>query len=113
MIGTIFLQIGGKFLKMVPFFGFLNFHTTRMVPFLLLNFGTFVNGTIFVCDFWYFSLMVLFLLPNFRKFLNWYFFVPGFSHFAKMVPYFGFQNFSHCTRMVPFLFYFFALCSNR
>ena len=48
--------------KMVPYFGFKIFHTTRMVAFLLLNFGTFLklNGTIFVCDFWYFSQMLLF-----------------------------------------------------
>ena len=77
------------------------FHTvvcTRMVPFLLLNFGTLKNGTIFVCDFLYFSLMVPFfvaefshipqlvpyLLQNCRTFLKWYHFCFIFSHFAQI-----------------------------
>ena len=55
----------------------------------------FWNGTIFVDDFWYFSLMVPFMLPNFfRKFLNCTFFVPKFLDFSQMVP-FLFQIF--CT----------------
>ena len=118
--GMVYFCRGGKFSSF-----------SEMGPLLLRIFGTLLewyhycrrflalswNGTIFVYDFWYFSLMVPFLLPNFRKFLNWYLFLfqnfrtflkwfhfcSDFSHFAQMVPFFGFQNFSHCTGMVPFL----------
>ena len=56
-----------------------------------------ISSTIFVCDFWYFSLMVPFfvaeffaqssipyLLQNFRTFLKWYHFCLFFSHFAQI-----------------------------
>ena len=88
-----------------------------MVPFLMLNFGTFLkwyhfylcflvlfsNGTIFVAEFSQIPQLVPFLFQNFRTFLKWYHFLSDFLHFAQMVPYFGFQKFSYCTRMVPFL----------
>ena len=66
MIGSIFLQIGGKFPKMVPI--------------LLPNFGSSLNGTSFVCDFLYFSPIVPFLFQNFAVFPNGTFLVGIFSY---------------------------------
>ena len=105
MIGTIFLQIGGKFPKMVPLL-LPNF--TEMVPVLFVIFILFSNSTFFVaklCRFpkWYlfsgdffvqigakFSQMLPFLLFNFYHFLKCTIFVLFFSHFAQMIPYFVF-----------------------
>ena len=59
MKGTVFLQIGGKFPKMVPL--------------LLPNFGSSLkssNGTSFVCVFLYFSPIEPFLLQKGAKFLG-------------------------------------------
>ena len=55
MLFTIFLQIGGKFLKMVPV--------------LLLNFGTFLDGTIFVL---FFRTLLKYVVP-FSEPLSTYF----------------------------------------
>ena len=42
MVGSIFLQIGGKFPKMVPFFVAEFWLFTEMVPVLFVIFGTFL-----------------------------------------------------------------------
>ena len=112
--GMVYFCRGGKFSSF-----------SEMGPLLLRIFGTLLewyhycrrflalswNGTIFVYDFWYFSLMVPFLLPNFRKFFNWYLFL--FHNFRTFLKWFHFcSDFSHFAQMVSFFvcdFWYFSL----
>ena len=91
MIRTIFLQIGGKFPKMVPLllpnFGsslkwyqlclwfFILFSNS---PFLLQNFAVFSNGTFSVGTFLY---------KLGLNSLKWYLFASQFLSFSEMVPF--------------------------
>ena len=45
--------------------------------------GKFSNGTVFVEEFWAFSKMVPFLLAEFGPFLKWYNFNPPFYQFQR------------------------------
>ena len=96
-----------------------------MVPFLLLNFGTFLkwyhfcllffvpfsNGTIFVAEFLQIPLLVAFLFQNFHTLFQWYHFCFRFFALCSNGTIFWllfvaeFWNFS---KMVPFLFVIFG-----
>ena len=85
---------------MVPYFGFQNFsHCTRLVPFLLLNFGPFLK-------LYHFCLWFLVLFSNGTIFF------AEFSHIPQLVPYL-LQHFHTFLKWYQFCFIFSALCSNR